>query len=191
MYEVELKFPVADARELWRRLNELGAVCESEEPHSDRYFSHPARDFAQSREALRVRQSGSQSLVTYKGPRLPGAVKAREELEWSLGPHDPQGERLSELLQRLDFRLVAVVRKQRQSARLNWAGRVVTVAVDRVEELGTFVELELMAEADEVESARGVLLAVADRLGLSQPEPSSYLTLLLRHREPSGTATIR
>jgi adenylate cyclase class 2 len=182
VYEVELKFPVADARLLWQRLAAEGVELAAEEQQCDRYYNHPSRDFAQSREALRVRQVEGQALVTYKGPRLPGAVKAREELEWSLGPDDPRGERLAMLLERLGFRPVARVRKHRQSANLNWGGRSVTVAVDQVEELGTFVELELLAEADDVEAARGVLLGVAGRLGLSGAEPRSYLTLLLSRR---------
>ena len=51
-FEVELKFPVADPTEIERRLTSIGAKWASEVEQVDTYFAHPARDFAQTDEAL-------------------------------------------------------------------------------------------------------------------------------------------
>jgi adenylate cyclase, class 2 len=54
--EVEQKYHVGDVSELERQLSRLGAKEEAVEQHRDTYYRHPARDFAQTREALRIRR---------------------------------------------------------------------------------------------------------------------------------------
>ena len=81
---------------------------------SDQYFAHPARDFAQTDEALRIRTVGDTSFVTYKGPKLDATSKTRRELELPLAASDPDGSQFAELLAALGFTPVAIVRKQRR-----------------------------------------------------------------------------
>ena len=50
----------------------------------DRYFNHPARDFAETDEALRIRRIGPVNRITYKGPRVDTVTKTRQELELPL-----------------------------------------------------------------------------------------------------------
>jgi hypothetical protein len=65
--EVEQKFRVLlDAVASFR---EMGVVVRPVE-ETDLYFQHPARDFAASDEALRIRQKAGVCLLTYKGPKL-------------------------------------------------------------------------------------------------------------------------
>jgi adenylate cyclase, class 2 len=179
MMEVELKYAVADLKSLRARLDRLGGKDVGSVQQVDRYFNHPLRDFASTGEALRIRCVGAEALVTYKGARLPGAVKARRELEWSLGEEDRDGARWGELLQILGFRAVATVTKVRQTVRLVWQSIDVSVGLDRVERLGTYVELESMSPIEEVERVRSALLGLAERLGLEGAESRSYLRLLL------------
>ena len=72
MYEVELKFRVADLPAVEGRLAALGARFAAPVEQVDRYFAHPARDFAQTDEALRLRRVGDEIAITWKGPRLAG-----------------------------------------------------------------------------------------------------------------------
>jgi adenylate cyclase, class 2 len=57
-YEVEQKFPVADMQELERCITALGATISDPQTEADLYFAHPARDFAKTDEALRIRRTG-------------------------------------------------------------------------------------------------------------------------------------
>ncbi|HEU5115398.1 MAG TPA: class IV adenylate cyclase, partial [Isosphaeraceae bacterium] len=80
-FEVEIKFRAADHRALAARLIALGAEASEAQEHEDLYLAHPSRDFARTDEALRLRRVGDQNRVTYKGPKLGGPTKTREEIE--------------------------------------------------------------------------------------------------------------
>lgn len=84
MYEVELKYPVADVAALEARLASLGASWHGVSEQVDRYFNHPSRDFAVTDEALRLRSTPAGVAVTWKGPRLDTTAKTRREIELPL-----------------------------------------------------------------------------------------------------------
>jgi adenylate cyclase class 2 len=149
---------------------------------SDTYFSHPARDFAQTDEALRIRISGDRSFVTYKGPKLDTATKTRRELELPLHSNDADGTGLGELLVALGFKPVATVRKQRRKFQIDYGGHDVQGALDIVDGVGTYIELELLASDRNLEDVKRVIRELADELGLGQSERRSYLELLLEQR---------
>jgi adenylate cyclase class 2 len=122
--------------------------------------------------------------MTYKGPKIDATTKSRFEREASLGDGPESFEATDEILRRLGFEHVAVVRKQRETLRLASGGQLIEAALDRVERLGTFVELELSVDATDgemtgVESAKQILAEVAARLQLVEVERRSYLELLL------------
>lgn len=87
-YEVEVKYRLVDRDQLERRLAEQGAARGPEINQEDVYLSHPSRDFAASNEAFRIRRIGSDNRITYKGPRLSGPTKTREEIEISVTSGD-------------------------------------------------------------------------------------------------------
>ena len=80
-YEVEVKYRLVDHDQLERRLTSDGADRGPEISQEDIYLSHPSRDFAATNEALRIRRIGAENRITYKGPRLSGPTKTREEIE--------------------------------------------------------------------------------------------------------------
>ena len=90
---------------------------------------------------------------------------------------------MSELLVCLGFRPVAVVRKKRVVYRLErpvgGKGRTIEICFDEVEKVGSFVEVELLAEESEFEEAKAAVLGLAADLGLSDQERRSYLGMLL------------
>lgn len=183
MYEVEQKFSVAEPAQLEAQLKELGALPSAEESQVDVYFNHPCRDFVETHEALRIRRSNGVPSITYKGPKLPGAVKARRELEWRLDPGDADGGNFETLLETLGFTRVATVAKQRRSFVLSDSVGPITVAIDHVEGLGGFAEIELVAGGQEhVEAARQRINALARTLALRQVELKSYLTLIVERQ---------
>jgi adenylate cyclase class 2 len=182
-YEVEQKFPVADLEAVEGRLAALGAEIAAAEEEVDLYFAHPARDFAATDEALRLRQKGPRGYITYKGPKIDAVTKTRREIELPLTEAAGGLSDWRSLLEALGFRPVGEVRKSRRKALVPWQGRRVEVSLDAVEHLGTFVELELMAGAEEVAAARASIAALAGELGLTGGERRSYLELLLQRQK--------
>lgn len=178
-YEVELKFSVPDlapVRDWLRDMN--GQMLETVDQRDD-YFQHPSRDFRETGEALRLRHEGAASWITYKGPVLDRAVKTRREIELPLGETELSGPAWTELLQLLGFQPVASVCKRRESWQIVWDGEPMTIALDDVQDVGTYVEFERIATDDTRELARQAVLAAAHSAGLTTPESRSYLRMLL------------
>lgn len=178
-YEVEQKFPVDDLGPVEAKLAALGAEILESRVEVDLYFNHPARDFAQTDEALRLRRTGLLNRITYKGPKLDAATKTREELDLPLPEGPATFEGLSTMLGLLGFVPIGEVRKQRRKAFVEWQQRRVEVSLDQVDGLGTFVELELVVPPEQFEPAKACIGSLADRLGLIQSERRGYLRLLL------------
>lgn len=181
MYEVELKLP-ADVDAARDRLQELGATERGEVRQADTYYDAPHRDFAETDEAVRVRRvddgSGTVGRLTYKGPLIEAASKTREEHETAVDP-DAAGR----ILEALGFIPVATVEKTRESYALDGY----TVALDAVDGVGEFVEVERAVPGSgpgsdpAVTEAREGARALLERVGLDPDDQirTSYLELLL------------
>src|SRR5688500_13235290 len=104
--EVEHKYRVTDLADVQRRLAALPATIAEPQLQVDTYFAHPARDFAKTDEALRIRCVGERNYVTYKGPKLDAVTKTRREIELPLAPHESGAAAFGELLLALGFRRV-------------------------------------------------------------------------------------
>src|SRR5947209_1900997 len=100
-YEVEQKYRYPADLDLEKRLNDLGAAWHEPVQQVDTYFAHPARDFAATDEALRIRSVGEQNFVTYKGPKIDKTTKTRHELELPLASGHKAAEQFGQLLQAL------------------------------------------------------------------------------------------
>jgi adenylate cyclase class 2 len=178
-FEVEQKHRIDDREALIAKLAERGAVLGPAVVQVDQYFAHPARDFAQTDEALRIRTLGGASIITYKGPKLDSTTKTRRELELPLDAGDVGGRRFAGLLATLGFRPVAIVRKRRRTFHLDHEGHQVEGALDAVDSVGVYVELELMANEAELPLAQRIVASLASELDLGPSERRSYLELLL------------
>jgi adenylate cyclase class 2 len=185
IWEVEQKFALADSAAVLR-LEELGAVFLPAEQQADEYFNHPARDFGSTDEAFRLRRAGQQNLVTYKGPKVDRTTKTRQEIELSLPEGDATIDQFRVLFLALGFRAAGTVFKSRAAAALAWQGFAVHVALDEVQHLGSFIELEIAADDDELDNARAALQSLSQRLGLTRSERRSYLELLQQQALAAG-----
>lgn len=179
-FEVEIKFRTNDHATLQRRLAELGARADTIAEHEDVYLAHPSRDFAQTNEAFRIRRIGPTNRITYKGPRLSGPTKSREEIEVPFAEGEQSFEQLFRLFSNLGFRKVASVRKTRQPYHLEYQGLPIEVALDTTEGLGEFAEVEAFASREtDLPAAQAAVLDLARELELTDVEPRSYLRMHL------------
>ncbi|HWR25908.1 MAG TPA: class IV adenylate cyclase [Methanosarcina sp.] len=176
MIEVEVKVR-ADHSKVRSILEKLGAKKIGVEHQSDIYFAAPHRDFAKTDEALRIRSFDGKSVLTYKGPKLDGVSKTREELET---PADEVST--TRILNALGFSKAEIVRKTREV----FKAEEITICLDEVEGLGEFLELEITVENErELEASRAKLFELLKQFGFGKKDSirTSYLEMVLEKKK--------
>lgn len=189
MIEVEIKLPVHRRASIEKSLCGLNFQPGHLVRESDIYFTSPFHDFMHSDEALRIRESedyttaSSVSHLTYKGPKLDTVSSTRKELETRVG--DP--ETCREILLSLGYEELAPVRKLRQYYHRD----NITACVDQVEGLGSFLELEILVDA---ETGRPAALKAIEqllhKLGCRMEDTTRYSYLYML-QQASGSAARR
>ncbi len=175
MIEVEIKARAATG-ELAEELKRRGAAFEKTVVQSDTYYNAPHRDFAETDEAVRLREQNGTAYLTYKGKKLDAKSKTRKEVE--VGVSDRA--KMEDILLSLGFRKTLDVAKTRSI----YHYRGVEICLDRIEGLGEFVELESMAETTaEIPKKRDELIALMHELGIAGEQiRESYLEMLLTRK---------
>ncbi|ERH10690.1 MAG: adenylate cyclase [halophilic archaeon J07HX64] len=195
MYEVEMKLR-ADHDPLRQRLTAMDADHIGGVTQTDTYYDAPDRDFAETDEAFRVRREtdhpkdgrdldhtdatagDKRVLLTYKGPLVDDTSKTREEAETRVA----EEAELEAILAGLGYEPAATVHKNRDRYEVGGC----RVTLDRVDEVGEFVEVEHhdpVAET-EIEGAREAVTDLLVELDLNPGESiqTSYLGLVLAGR---------
>lgn len=191
MLEVEVRYRTDDRPGVVSRLMALGAELTQDRTDEDLYFNAPGRDLKATDEAFRLRRIGSANCLTYKGPKRDTETRTRLEIEVPLGAGPETAGDAARMLTALGFTPVVVVRKKRQVYRFSRHGFVLEACFDDVELVGPFVELEILAEEEQFEAAKSVLLRTAAELGLTEKETRSYLGMVLAalgREKPEGAA---
>lgn len=172
MLEIELKVLLPSLAPVRAALRERGARFIKRTREHDVYYNAPHRDFSATDEALRVRYTGGKAVVTYKGAKIKNlGLKAREELNTAV----ESGEVVEQILGRLGFTRTAAVSKWRETFAVGNA----TISLDDVDGLGTFMEIEVIAESDR-DGALATISRIKEELGIcGEPILASYLELVL------------
>lgn len=179
MLEIEMKFRVDDFAAIVACLTRWQASPEPRHEEADHYYNAPDRDFAKTDEAFRLRRIGDVNLITYKGPKQPGPTKTRTEIEIPLHEGNAVAADFLRLLEHLGYRGNTVVRKQRTSYGFRRGAFDMHVCLDEVDQLGRFVEVEIVAPPENRDAAQQEILTAAQELGLTRYEPRSYLRMVL------------
>ena len=169
--EIKLRFDSADeARE---KVLALGATpMLGRRLQEDCLFDTEDERLRRQRSTLRVRSEGGKSLLTYKGPVIPGLIKIREEYETVVG----DGATLQTILEELGLHVWFRYEKYREEFSLD----DVVIAVDETP-VGIFVEIE--GREDAIHTTAGALgRTPADYI------TDSYRFLFLQHRDANGLA---
>jgi adenylate cyclase class 2 len=167
MIEVEVK--ARCSHNILPKILALGAVKNEVENHRDIYFNSPMRDFRSTDEALRIRIKDDGARLTYKGPKLDTKTKSRLELTVKID----DAQAMQKILVELGFWPSGEVKKRRTKYSLG----DFTLALDEVEGLGSFLEIETLAEGDWTKKSIEVV-DILRQLGLGESIRRSYVELL-------------
>lgn len=177
MFETELKFVLHNRDEVLARMDrsaEFQRQRASEQ--TDRYFSPSHRSFidaAPITEWFRVRDQESSQSICYKNWGSGNSFSC-EELETEVGDTST----ICLILKRLDFKEIVTVRKER----IEWSNGITKVALDRVQGLGDFIEVEQQTTIQNDPMADAEMRATLERIGakLGGQERGGYPVLLLK-----------
>ena len=173
--EIEFKTSVVSHVEIRNRLRTGGARRIGRFVEVNQFFDSSEASLHRGGCGLRVRTATPEgngipvATLTFKGPRHPGAMKAREEIEVGVDDANATGT----LLNRLGYALRLVFEKRRESWELAGGdGRLCRIELDELPFIGNFVEVE---GPDEV-----VIRDVLMKIGLSGARSirESYAELL-------------
>jgi adenylate cyclase, class 2 len=171
--EREIKLRFNSAAEARAKILALGATpIFGRRLQEDCLFDTDDERLRRQRSTLRVRSEGGKSLLTYKGPVVPGLIKIREEYETVVG----DGATLQTILEELGLHVWFRYEKYREEFSLD----DVVIAVDETP-VGVFVEIEGREDA---------IHATAAALGCRASDyiTDSYRFLFLQHRDANGLA---
>jgi len=170
--ELEVKFYVTNLAKIEGRLQSLGGHLLTPRQHEvNLRFDTPDGELSRQFRVLRLRQDDAARL-TFKGPsEYQEGVRARQEIEFTVGDFDAARR----LLEALGYRVALMYEKYRTTYELE----DVHIALDEMP-YGTFVEIEGPDPAS--------IIQVHDRLGLDWERrvPESYTVLFDQLRNTLG-----
>ncbi len=178
--EIEAKMKVDSFEPIRTKLAEAGAVRQGEAMEINVFFDTDDRSLLAADKGLRLRTTHplpdgpAKHTITFKGPRLHGPLKSRDETE--LGATDAKDA--AALLDELGFRKVLSFEKKRQT----WKLADCLVELDELPHLGLYVEVEGPREES--------VMKVRETLKLSDRPiiKASYVALLMTYLQESGQA---
>lgn len=172
MLEIEAKLRVESHEPVRQRLRELSASFMGRYREENRILDRPDGSLRAAGCGLRVRAMETlegcpaPATMTYKGPRQPGPLKRRQEIEVTIS----DAPSCLRMLHALDFETVLAYSKQRE----RWALNDCRIELDDVPQLGLFVEIEGPSEPA-IRAAQNSL-----RLSQAAEETRSYVHMLLQ-----------
>lgn len=176
MIEVEVKAKIDNFEDIKVKLDQINAIKTKTEKQIDRYFNSPVKDFAETDEALRIRETITEDsrnlFITYKGPKIDKKSKTREEVEMKIEDSD----KCSKIFENLGFKEVRTVKKNREYFKLD----NFEISLDDVEGLEPYMEIEIALEdGTDYNEAQDKIFDLFKDLGITDGfERTSYLELL-------------
>lgn len=183
--EIEVKLPVKDFDVLYQRLLQIGFSFLKKYEQTDSYFNSKDYDLKRKDKALRIRrivdpETGEMwAQLNCKGPKLDHISMSRKELELPIENPDVMEEVLAEI----GFLPVSCRVKK---TRYDFSRGRITASLDRVEELGDFLELEILESGEE--KREDGLKEIADVLAdigyrIEDTVRTSYLSMLQKNKK--------
>ena len=135
MKEIELKFKIKNYNNTRLKIESVGAEYKGKYKQLDLWLDTKNKILRHEKKGLRVRQQDNKSVLTFKKTdQHDGKFRETEEIETEIS--DPKIT--LEIFKRLGFETDVEIRKEREI----WKLSKVEVCLDRVKDLGIFLELE-------------------------------------------------
>ena len=170
--ETEIKFQVANARQLTRKLKSLGFRLKTRRTHEmNTLYDFSAQSLRKRGEVLRIRRYGPKWTITHKAKGKAGRHKSRVETETVVN----DGKSMEEIFRALGLRPAFRYEK----FRAEWADRTGHLVLDETP-IGTYAELEGRSHWID---------RMAKRLGLTQADyiTQTYAELFRNWKQRTGS----
>ncbi len=184
MIEVEIKAKINSVEDYQKKLIDKGFAFKDCVLEKDIYLDNDNADIRTKDTALRVRtvtypnNDETFSYITFKGIRSDDVSMTRPEFETGV---DSAEIALSIFKSLGYFPVHPFVNKKRNT----YVNGNITACIDEVENLGTYLELEILSEESEKEASLSRLWAILSDIGLSKSTviTTSYLSMLQQNKE--------
>ncbi len=173
--EIEARVKVDNLENLRAKLKTLGAECSAAEAQNDIIYKEKSKACETQKAGsyiLRIRETGTKSFLTFKALTERKGVWKEYEVEID------DAQRMQQILHTLGFVNVLEMHKTRQHARLD----KINICLDKIKELGTYLECEIIGEHPE--QAKQELKTLLQKLGYDKKEiiHDGYLALLFKSK---------
>ncbi|MEE1117742.1 MAG: class IV adenylate cyclase [Methanosphaera sp.] len=180
MIEIEIKAKITNPKLAFEKIKKIGGEYSHTEIQRDIYFNGKSKDFKKTDEALRIREipDGDDfiNILTFKGPKLDSETKTRKEIEVTID----NKENMTDILINLGYKPSAIVNKVRRIFKYD----EYTITVDKLNELGYFIEIEYVAEdTNNIDTIQQNIFDIFKKMDITEGfEKTSYLELLEKIR---------
>ena len=159
--EIEVKFPIRNFEHVRIFLNDNAKKKGKKTIQIDTYFTPAHKNFLEPKypfQWLRVRESNKGIFLNYKHfhPENKKDVDYCDEFEATIN-----SPIVKKILECLDCKKLVEVKKERVS----WLYKDVEISIDKVEELGAFIELEVTTHFDDPKIAKKYLYKLIKEIG--------------------------
>ena len=157
--EIETKIKTNDLEGLKKKLEEMGAEFWEPVVQEDDFFKQKGKEMETQRPGsfiLRIRKQGKKAFLTFKA--LTETTGAWVEHETAI---DNPNE-MSDMLDKIGFSKVLTITKERTTGKLGEFG----VCIDKVNDLGNYVEFEIIS--NDVESGKKKIDELFKKLNISE-----------------------
>ena len=171
LMEIETKFKTDNLEEIKNKLIGMGAVFSEELEQIDEYYKPKGRETETQKPGsflLRIRIQGNKKFFTCKALTDRTGVWDEHEMEIS------DENALREILKKLNYTMIFSITKKRANGRLNEFG----LCIDKVKELGNYLEVEIIS--DNGEEGKHKISALLKKLGAAEKnmEHRGYAAIL-------------
>ncbi len=166
--EVEIKIKINNFEEIKERVSKVGKLIKAIK-QIDEYYVPSHRDFFAQKphptEWMRIRTNPDKVVFEYDrsiNKKENGEQECAEEYETEISDY----EEFKKILNFLDFKKVITVDKQREY----WDCGDLEIALDKIEGLGDFIEVEAKGDFKSTTDAKKACLEFLDKLGIKNAE---------------------
>lgn len=143
--ETEKKYYCSNNRKLLEKIKMLNYKLVSDQNEIDEYFTDIKSEYIKKRTCLRIRKCEDNMEITFKG-KSKDYSSSFTKLESNFNMDPKNYDSFIELFSMLGFYSYTIVNKQRYTYRIEDNNYIYSIMVDNIEDLGGFVEFEIISQ---------------------------------------------